>query len=403
MKNSKYFFILVFAGFFIGCNTTPENPVQFANPASPNSVYPNLYNVGDQLYMSWITQSDNKNHSLNYASYSDNEWTTPKTIATDSTWFVNWADFPSVIADKNGPIAAHWLNLKNPGPLAYDVQISTVDDSNGWTDAFIPHDDGTSTEHGFVSMIPWDNGSFLAVWLDGRQTEGRSDEDYYELDNAMTLRGAIISSSGTIQQRFLIDDAVCDCCPTSLVKTTDGAVVAYRNRTNNEIRDIYTSQFNGEEWTSPKAVYDDGWKIGACPVNGPKLAAEDSLVAIAWHTGTNGNPTAKYAYSMDNGTSFSEPVILNKGTSLGRVDAEIYRGISYLSWMEKTGTQTTLKLASFKKDKTITKAKTIAKLNESRRTGFPQMEQSGNNLIFAWTNPDTAQTQVITKKMSLTP
>ena len=353
--------------------------------------------------MSWITQSDNKNHSLNYASYSDNEWTTPKTIATDSTWFVNWADFPSVIADKNGPIAAHWLNLKNPGPLAYDVQISTVDDSNGWTDAFIPHDDGTSTEHGFVSMIPWDNGSFLAVWLDGRQTEGRSDEDYYELDNAMTLRGAIISSSGTIQQRFLIDDAVCDCCPTSLVKTTDGAVVAYRNRTNNEIRDIYTSQFNGEEWTSPKAVYDDGWKIGACPVNGPKLAAEDSLVAIAWHTGTNGNPTAKYAYSMDNGTSFSEPVILNKGTSLGRVDAEIYRGISYLSWMEKTGNQTTLKLASFNKDKTITKSKTIAKLNESRRTGFPQMEQSGNNLIFAWTNPDTAQTQVITKKMSLTP
>jgi hypothetical protein len=106
---------------------------------------------------------------------------------------------------------------------------------------------------------------------------------------------------------------------------------------------------------------------------------------------------------MDNGTSFSEPVILNKGTSLGRVDAEIYRGISYLSWMEKTGNQTTLKLASFNKDKTITKSKTIAKLNESRRTGFPQMEQSGNNLIFAWTNPDTAQTQVITKKMSLTP
>lgn len=353
--------------------------------------------------MSWISKDDSKNHSLHYASYSENTWSNLKTIATDSTWFVNWADFPSIIADRNGPIAAHWLNLIDPGPLAYDVKISVFNNSNGWTDAMVPHSDGTSTEHGFVSMIPWERDSFLAVWLDGRQTEGRSDEDYYDLGNAMTLRGAIITREGTIKQRFLIDDTVCDCCPTSLVKTPDGAIVAYRNRTNNEIRDIYTSRFNGKEWTSPKAVFNDGWEIGACPVNGPKLAAEDSLVAIVWHTGTNNNPTAKYAYSTDNGSSFSDPLRLNKGISLGRVDAEVYNGISYLSWMEKTESQTALKVASYNKDKPIMKFKTVAKLNESRRTGFPQMEQLENNLIFAWTNPDTAQTQVITKKMSLNP
>ena len=402
MKNSKHFLLFILVGLFVGCNTTPENAEQFSNPTASNSVYPHLYSTGDQLYMSWITKNDGKTHSLNYASYSKDEWSTPKTIAADSTWFVNWADFPSIIADENGPIAAHWLNLKNPGPLAYDVLISTVK-SNDWTDTIIPHNDGTSTEHGFVSMIPWDSNSFLAVWLDGRQTEGRSDEDYYNIDNAMTLRGALINRNGNIEQQFLIDNAVCDCCPTSLVKTSDGAIVAYRNRTNNEIRDIYTSQFNGKEWTNPKVVYKDGWEIGACPVNGPKLAAEDSLVAIAWHTGTNGNPTAKYAYSMNNGTSFSEPVILNKGTSLGRVDAEIYRGISYLSWMEKTEAKTMLKMASFNKDKPITKPNTVANLNESRSTGFPQMEQIENNLIFAWTNPDSAQTEVITKKMAISP
>ena len=402
MRNSKHFLLFILVGLFVGCNTTPENPEQFSNPTASNSVYPHLYSTGDQLYMSWITKNDGKTHSLNYASYSSDEWSTPKTIATDSTWFVNWADFPSIIADKNGPIAAHWLKLKNTGPLAYDVLISTVK-SNDWTDTIIPHNDGTSTEHGFVSMIPWDSDSFLAVWLDGRQTEGRSDEDYYNIDSAMTLRGALINRNGNIEQQFLIDNAVCDCCPTSLVKTSDGAIVAYRNRTNNEIRDIYTSQFNGKEWTNPKVVYNDGWEIGACPVNGPKLAAEDSLVAIAWHTGTNGNPTAKYAYSMNNGTSFSEPVILNKGTSLGRVDAEIYRGISYLSWMEKTEAKTMLKMASFSKDKPITKPNTVANLNESRSTGFPQMEQIENNLIFAWTNPDSAQTEVITKKMAISP
>lgn len=391
------------AGFFMGCNTTPGEPEQFSNPATSNSVYPHLYSNGEQLYMSWITNNDDQTHTLNYAFYSDNEWSTPQTITTDSTWFVNWADFPSLIADGSGPVAAHWLNKKPGGPYAYDVNISTADTSGNWSQALTPHNDVTPTEHGFVSMIPWDTDSFLAVWLDGRQTDGRSDKDYYNLDYAMTLRGALISSEGVIKQRFLIDDAVCDCCPTSLVKTSNGAMVAYRNRTDNEIRDIYTSRFNGKQWTSPKAVHEDGWEMGACPVNGPKLAAEDSLVIIAWHTGATDTPDAKYAYSTDNGMTFSEPITLTNRSSLGRVDAEIHKGISYLSWMEKVENQAMLMMASFNKDKPITRFKTVTKLSASRKTGYPQMELLENKLIFAWTNPDSVQTEIITKKMSLNP
>lgn len=403
MKNNNHLLVLLLAVVFLGCNSTPETATQLSNPAAQNSIYPYLHSTGEQLYMSWITNNDDQTHSLNYASYSKNEWTSTKTITTDSTWFVNWADFPSIIADNSGPIAAHWLNKKPGGPYAYNVNISTFNKSGNWNQALVPHNDKTPTEHGFVSMVPWDGDTFLVVWLDGRKTDGRSNAEYFNLDYAMTLRGALIDRDGNIQQRFLIDDAVCDCCPTSLVKTSDGAVVAYRNRTDNEIRDIYTSRFDGEKWTNPKAVYDDGWEIGACPVNGPMLATQDSLVTIAWHTGANDNPTAKYAYSLDSGTAFSEPVTLNDSTSLGRVDAVIYNGISYLSWMEKGKNKALLKVASFDEGKKITNSKTVAKLHESRKTGFPQMEQSGNNLIFAWTNPDSAQTQVITQKVPLNP
>jgi len=403
MKKSKLILVLVLAVVLMGCKATPETATEISNPTTENSVYPYLYSTGEQLYMSWITKNETEIHSLNYASYSNDQWSSTKTVATDSTWFINWADFPSIIADKNGPLAAHWLNKKPGGPYAYDVNISTVDKSGNWSQALVPHNDETPTEHGFVSMIPWNDETFLAVWLDGRRTDGRSDEDYYKLDYAMTLRGAIISREGAIKQRFLIDDAVCDCCPTSLVKTSNGAVVAYRDRTDNEIRDIYTSRFNGEKWTNPEAVYQDGWKIGACPVNGPKLAAQDSLVSIAWHTGAHDNPTAKYAYSVDNGTTFSRPVTLNNSTSLGRVDAEIYKGISYLSWIEKGNNQAMLKMASFDGDKRINQSKTVATLNESRKTGFPQMEAINGQLIFAWTQPDSTRTKVVTKKMPLNP
>lgn len=250
-------------------------------------------------------------------------------------------------------------------------------------------------------MIPWNEHSFLAVWLDGRQTDGRSDEEYYNIEYAMTLRGAIISRNGDIEKRFLIDDSVCDCCQTSLMKTKNGAVVAYRNRTDEEIRDIYTSRFNGSSWSEPAPVYNDNWKIGACPVNGPKLAADDSMVIVAWHTGANSQPAAKYAYSTDIGKSFSDPQVLNDEISLGRVDAEIVNGISYLSWMEKEDNKTVLKVASFDQEKQLEEPQTIATLNESRKTGFPQMELLKDELIFAWTQHDSSGTDIITRKMPI--
>ena len=43
---------------------------------------------------------------------------------------------------------------------------------------------------------------------------------------------------------------------------------------------------------SRRAVHDDGWKIAACPVNGPMLSARGRDVAIAWFTAT-GRPAAR--------------------------------------------------------------------------------------------------------------
>lgn len=389
----------------MGC--TDDNKTKIAtleNPASSNSQFPYLYASGNTLYMSWISNHDqNEGHSLNYASYINESWSTPNTIAKDSTWFVNWADFPSIIADKNGPVAAHWLNLVRPGPLAYDIQISTVNESNQWNKAIVPHRDGTSSEHGFVSMIPWDDDSFLAIWLDGRQTANRSSEEYYNLDYAMTLRGALISTDGKIEEKFLIDDSVCDCCQTSLIKTNKGAVVAYRNRTGDEIRDIYISRFDGNRWSEPKLVHKDGWKIGACPVNGPMLAASDSKIVVAWHTAANDNPRVKAAVSKDEGRNFNDPVSLNNQESLGRVDAAIQNGKAYISWMEssaKNEDMAHIKLATYDVDKRSAITKNIALINSARKSGFPQMEMLGNELIFAWTDISGESPNIKIKKLS---
>lgn len=387
---------------FFGCSNQ-EASSALDNPATEGSQYPYLFSTQGGLYMSWITTDSSDIHSLKYARYADNQWSTPETIASDSGWFVNWADFPSVIADSSGPIAAHWLNKKPGGTYAYDVNISITDSQDRWQPALVPHNDNTATEHGFVSMIPWDQETFLLVWLDGRRSAERADDEYYDLSKAMTLRGALVSDDGTIKDQFLIDESVCDCCQTSLVKTKSGAAVAYRNRTDEEIRDIYISRFNGETWDQPQAVYDDEWEIGACPVNGPKIVADDSLVAVAWHTDADTISTSQVAISSDGGNTFTDPIRLSKEISVGRVGAEIDNQKIYVSWMEKEkkGEQATLELAIIGSDHKILKKQTISTIDGGRKSGFPQMQIYSDKIYFAWTTVDAETTHIATKSIPL--
>ena len=60
---------------------------------------------------------------------------------------------------------------------------------------------------------------------------------------------------------MLVDDRVCDCCQTAAALTSDGPVVVYRDRTEDEIRDIHISRLIDGAWTESRAVSDDGWYI----------------------------------------------------------------------------------------------------------------------------------------------
>jgi hypothetical protein len=396
----KLILLILFSATIFGCSNSDNKINLLSNPASEHSSFPYLHANGGSLYMSWITSSD-QGHTLQYARYANQSWSAPITIAQDSSWFVNWADFPSIIANSKEPVAAHWLNKIPGGPYAYNIKISTASSVDQWSSPITPHQDGTATEHGFVSMIPWDDATILAIWLDGRRTAHRPENEYYDIDKAMTLRGALISTDGNIKEKFLIDDSVCDCCQTSLIKTSDGAVVAYRNRTDDEIRDIYLSRFNGNVWSEPDLVHEDGWKIGACPVNGPKLAAIDSTVLVAWHSGASNNPSTKAAISADAGNNFDNPITFNNNESLGRVDAALTDNNAFVSWMEKDGDKANLQVASYGRTDTSFTTLNIDRINSSRQTGFPQMEVVGDKIIFAWTDVDSAASQIKTKSLSL--
>jgi len=193
------------------------------SPAGPGSAEPHLaQGPGGTVVLSWLErESKDGPVALRYSSLTDGQWQTGTTITQGEHWFVNWADFPSVSPITSDLWAAHWLEKKPGGTYAYDVAISLSQDAGkSWSEPMTPHTDNTNTEHGFVSLFPWQD-SVGALWLDGRDMES----------GGMTLRAAVISPGLTITSDYLVDDLVCDCCQTDVALGPTGPIAVYRNRT----------------------------------------------------------------------------------------------------------------------------------------------------------------------------
>jgi len=85
----------------------------------------------------------------------------------------------------------------------------------------------------------------------------------------------------------------------NVAMTADGPLVAFRDRSPREIRDIYASLFTGGAWTQPRPVFVDNWRIEACPVNGPMVAARDQRESTHVHQGIGSGPRGRDAVRAD--------------------------------------------------------------------------------------------------------
>src|SRR5688572_18738478 len=289
------------------------------SPTAPGSAEPNLAVAPDgRVHMSWLEPADS-GHALRFATLDGRRWSAAQTIRAGRDFFVNWADFPSIEVLDRGRLAVHWLQRNGTGTYAYGVRVSqSADGGKTWSTAVTPHRDSTQSEHGFVAM--WrERGQLGAVWLDGRKF-GKAGHD---ASNEMMLISTTIDPTGRLGPEVRLDERTCDCCQNSAALTADGPIIAYRDRSPDEIRDIFVTRRVGGRWTRGVAVHSDNWKINACPVNGPSIAASDRQVVVAWFTAANDSARVKVAFSNDAGATFGAPVRVDGGTPAGRVDVEL--------------------------------------------------------------------------------
>ena len=386
----------------------PAQPTEMTSPAGGGSGEPFLVTAaGGGVWLSWLERMDTV-HALRVARLEGDAWSEPHTIASSSSFFVNWADFPSVFEGADGRLVAHWLARSGTGRYAYDVMTAvSADGGASWTQPVRPHRDGTESEHGFVSLFPMAGGSAGAVWLDGRQTAGGHDATATgngaassghdaAANRAMSLRFTTLTADGTTGEDVLIDERVCDCCQTDVAATEDGAVLVYRDRSTEEVRDIAVRRLVNGTWSEAAPVHADGWVIPGCPVNGPSVSARGRSVVVAWFTAARDTAKVSVAFSADGGERFGPPIRLDEGDPVGRVDVLLLEdGMALVSWLERTtdGAQVRARLVST--GGAMSEPTTIASSSAERASGFPRMALDGDHVVFAWTAPgDPARVRV---------
>ena len=410
MKKSSLKFalaLLVFTVLAAGCNrsalnspseTTGSAPRSQAvitiqpgkSPAGVDSREPDLWATADgKILLSWVEKVAEKKYALRFAQNDGSNWSAAGTVAEGDNWFVNWADFPSVIALSDGSLAAHWLVKSGSGTYAYDVNIArSKDGGKTWGKPVVPHTDKTETEHGFVSMMPLPDGRVGAVWVDGRNLKDIKDHEGEgkPLPVSMTLRYAAIDAEGKLSDEIQLDERVCECCQTSAAITSEGPIAVYRDRSEKEVRDTYVVRSEKGKWSAPQPVFSDNWEVNGCPVNGPSVAADGKRVAVAWYTESNESPRVKAAFSNDAGATFGKPIDVDDGETRGRVDVLMLPdGSALICWLSGNAQGGAINVRRVSPDGKLGPATMIAKTDISRSSGFPRMARRGSEVHFAWT------------------
>ena len=238
-------------------------------------------------------------------------------------------------------------------------------------------------------MVDMPGGGLGIVWLDGRNSEFK-DED--PASGTMTMRFASFDANWKQTADLEIDHRVCECCQTTAVTTADGVLTAFRDRDDQEVRDIAVSRFEGGRWTAPAIVNKDNWRIDACPVNGPSMSARGRNVAVAWFTVKDDQGLANVAFSSDAGRTWGAPIRVDDRGSLGRVDVELLDdGSALVSWVEYAEGASDFKVRRVEPSGTRSAAIGVAAVSGGRASGFPRMARNGNELILAWSGSATPE------------
>jgi hypothetical protein len=352
-------------------------------PAASGSTAPRLARFGDRIVLSWIERDAAGVPSLRFAPREHHAWGAPRTAIRDPRLASDTADVPSVVPLAGVSLAAHWTVKRGGSAHARDLMVAVSKDGGlTWSNPTRPHHDDTDTEHGMATLVPaGGDGAFGLCWLDGRAGSlseyGGGGTSLYWAD----------WSADRFGPELLLDGRVCDCCKTSAALAPSGPIVAYRDRSATDQRDVSVVRRDEASWSPPQPVHADGWSLSACPTNGPSIAARGDRATVAWFTGANAAPSVWAAASADGGRTLGAPLRIDGGSPVGRVEVTMLDDASAaIVWLERKGKDAEVRVRRVTPDGGLAAPVAVATTSPARASGYPSITaENGRDVLVAWT------------------
>jgi hypothetical protein len=324
MKISSILLLLALAA---GGFAQALNPVAVPNPAVAGSLQPNWAVAADgSALLSWVEPAKAGGYTLRYAVRRGAAWSEARTIVTGRPFWRHPAEVPGLVSLSDGTLLAHWVEKSKESSDEETIYVSSSRDGMKWTTPLIAHHDHSQVQHGLVSIVASGPQEASLFWLQALKGE----------DAPVSLMRTIVGADGKEIKEEELDKDTCSCCPTSTVKTAKGLLVAYRDHTPKDIRDIAVLRLENGKWSESKILYPDKWEINACPVNAASAAAKDNRVAIAWYTEADDKPRVQLVFSSDGGVTFTKPTKVSTGDALGYASTTLNSdGGAFVSWIEE--------------------------------------------------------------------
>lgn len=351
------------------------------NPSNVGSIQSNWSVTQDgKPLLSWVETEKDGSYTLKYAIRNGAQWTAPRTIASHREFFRQPAELPGMIALSDGTLMAHWVEMPEGADDAEFVYVTASKDGVTWSKPVMASKDKSMVQHGLASMTPSGPKEASVMWLEALHGE----------DAPVSLKRTIVNSQGAPIKEETLDTDVCGCCPTAIVNTAKGLLVAYRDHTKEDIRDISVIRFEGGKWSDSKNINPDKWKLNACPTNAAAAGANGNQVAISWFTAAQSNPRVQAAFSSDGGVTFSKPVVVSTGRAFGYTSLAMdEKGGAVVSWIEQSTGGDKILVRPVAANGTLG---TVTQVTQAPRNalGYPKILRAGGETWVAWAGSATA-------------
>lgn len=299
---------------------------------------------------------------------------------------------PKILVDSEGRVFVSWT-IKLAKRFSGHIRFSrSVNAGRDFSAPITVNDHLAITSHRFETMNVNSQGEIFIAWLDkrdllaakqaGKKYTGAAVYYSYSDDHGRSFHANIKLADGS-----------CQCCRIAMSMDNDELpVILWRHIFAENIRDHALLKLQGRDQPGElrRASFEQ-WQMDACPHHGPSISvAENGSYHLAWFSNAKDAAGLFYAYSSDQGKTFSKALNFGLATEqAAHPQVLALKNRVYLLWKIFDGRHSQLMLMQSRDNGVSWSVKRRLQSTDGA-TGYPQLLNNADNVYAAWHRPGHA-------------